>query len=376
MKITWSLPGHSSGGQIDEAVLSTPLPADRAYEEAGLCYGHYVRAVEAVLEKEESRNGCGLLAALFPDTPCGLCSAHVEILKHGHFYHPARMTLATDAEEISLVINLAVTPAGGACAEQDYLLLEKLAHRSEALPRVYALDSVAVDGHRVVLFFGEWLEGFHEFHQTRKAGVDQVVVWAGGDHAFLSRNDEISIYRQAAEILTRLYDPLTFELVQPWHHAAGDFVVNIDGEAPKVRLITLRQYTPMADVQDPEAEELLEGTLFFLMLLTIRNRLDRYDGIGEVAWIGEHSVSATLDGFFDGVAHLEDRGPLAGPFGPWVERYLAMHTQEEFQETALAVVSSFNPQASEVGAIHDGLAEHVGFFYRAVRQRNARHEIK
>ena len=376
MNITWSLPGHSSGGQIDEAVRKIPLPADRAYGEAGLSYGHYIRAVEAVLEKEAQGTGKGLVQVLFPDTPCKLISAHVEILKHGHFYHPARMTLETDTGTVSLVINLAVTPEGGGCAEREFDLLGKLAHRSTALPRVYTLDTVTVDGHHVVLFFGEWFEAFHEFHQTKKDGNDRVVVWAGQDHIFLSRSQEESVYRQAAEILTRLYNPLSFELVQPWHHAAGDFVVNIQREDPLVRLITLRQYTPMVEVQEPEAEEILEGALYFLMLLTLRNRLDRYDGIGEVAWIGDHCVGASLDGFFKGVADLADVGPLDGPFGDWVARYLAMHTQEDILEIALAVVSSFNPGASEMGVVAEEVTEHAASFYRAVEARNPAHKIK
>ncbi|SCY83500.1 hypothetical protein [Desulfoluna spongiiphila] len=376
MNITWSLPGHSRCGQIDDAVLKTPLPADRAYGEAGLCYGHYVRAVEAVLEKEAQGTGKGLARALFPDAPCRLLSAHVEILKHGHFYHPARMTLKTDAGTIPLVINLAVTPEGNACAEGEFTLLEALGHKSTTLPRVYALDAVSVDEHRVVLFFGEWFEGFHEFHQTEKDGENRVVVWAGQDHHHLSRSREISVYRQAAGILTRLYNPLTFELVQPWHHAAGDFVVNIKEDDPKVRLITVRQYTPMAEVQEPEAEEIMEGALYFLMLLTLRNRLDRYDGIGEVAWVGDHCVGASLDGFFDGVADLVDVGPLDGPFGVWVARYLAMHSQEDFLETARGVVSSFNPGASEMGVVAGKVAEHAASFYRAVQARSPAHEIK
>ncbi|VFQ43776.1 hypothetical protein [Desulfoluna butyratoxydans] len=370
MKITWSLPGHSRGGQIDEAVLATPLPADRTCGEATLCYGHYVRAVETVLEKEAAGKGTGLFRALFPAPLPTVGSVHVEILKHGHFYHPARMTLSTDAGERALVVNLAVTPEGGACAEGEFAILKQLSRRSTALPEVYALDAVDVDTHRVVLFFGEWFEGYHEFHQTRHDGDDRVVVWAGDDHVLLPQGQAASVYRQAAEILTRLYNPLTFELVQPWHHAAGDFVVNIDGEEPRVRLITVRQYTPMADVEEPGAEELLEGALYFLMLLSLRNRLDRYDGIGEVAWVGDHCVAATLQGFFDGVSHLTDVGPLDGPFGDWVGRYLVAHTLEDFVETACGVVSSFNPGASEMGVVTAKVAEHGAAFYRAVQQMN------
>lgn len=371
MDITWSLPGHSRGGQIDAGVLATPLPAGRASEDAGLCYGHYVRAVEAVLKKE------GWLSAVMGDGPSAQPdAAHVEILKHGHFYHPARLTLRTEATERTLVINLAGSPDGCACAEREFALLNKLAGRSAALPRVHALDETVVDGHRVVLFLGEWFDGFYEFHQTRCGGAHGVVVWDDGDHGLVSKSAEAAIYRQAAEILTRLGNPLTFELVQPWHHAAGDFVVHLEGDTPQVRLITVRQYLPMADVNAPGAEELLEGALYFLMLLSIRNRLDRYDGIGEVAWIGDHAVAATLEGFFDGLAPLEAIGPLAGPFGPWVDAYLAAQTEAELWETARAVVASFNPRATELAVVKAHLAEHAAVLYRAIQARAQGKEIK
>ena len=371
MKITWSLPGHSTGGVIDEDALDTPLPAGRASEDAGLCYRHYVEAVESVLRNSSK----GVLKTLTTAIDMGRCadiiSVHVAILKHGHFYHPACMTLHTEDREYPFVINLAATPEGGDCARREFDLLLQLKKRSEALPGMHVIEDVAVAGQSVVLFIGEWFEGYHEFHQTHGDSGDGVVVWANGDHQWVSRDVEVSIYRQAAEILTSLYNPSTFEWVQPWHHAAGDFVVNMDGEFPLVKLITVRQYIAMGRAEDVEAEDLLEGALFFLVLLSIRNRLDRYDGIGDVAWVGDHSVAASLAGFCDGLQGVMDVGPLQGEFLGWVEQYLDLYTQEDLYETALAVASSFNPRASEMQNIKDGLASHAAVLYAAIKQRKA-----
>ncbi len=367
MKITWSLPGHSGGGAIDEDVLNTPLPADRDYSDEGLCYGHYVSSVERVLTEDGVVDA--LAGTLCPEDPPRVVAIHVAILKHGHFYHPACMTLLTDEKKYAFVINLAVTPDGGECARGEFALLKTLHPRSEALPCVQLLRSVTVNGQDVVLFIGEWFEGYHEFHQTQKGDGDGVVVWADQHHHYVSRAVEISIYRQAARILTQLYDPLTFTLVQPWHHAAGDFVVNIDGESPEVKLITVRQYLPMGEIEAVDAEDILEGALFFLMLLSIRNRLDRYDGIGDVAWVGDHSVAATIDGFFDAMGAVSDMGPLSGPFVAWIEKYLDLHTEADFQEMARTVVASFNPRASEMETIVAGLSSHVSVFYRVIQNR-------
>lgn len=369
MNITWSLPGHSSGGRINDVVLSTPLPADREYKEAGLSYGDYVCAVEAVLESDGGRVVTELMAALFPGIHPGLCSIHVEILKHGQFYHPSRMTLFTTHGSFPLVINLAVTPEGGGCAHGEFALLGSLGYRSEALPRVYALETVEVSGQKVVLFFGEWFEGYHEFHQTQRVQGDGVVVWGELGDRHLTKGEETEVYRQTAEILTRLYNPLTFEMVQPWHHAAGDFVVNCDGDLPSVRLITVRQYTPMAEVEEAGAEEYLEGALFFLLLLSIRNRLDRFDGIGEVAWVGDHCVAATIAGFFDGLSGCGEVGPLSGPFGARMEGYLTGLCGEDLREMAGAVVASFNPQAREMGVVTERLCDHVTVFIREIQVR-------
>ena len=369
MKITWSLPGHSGGGVIDKDALETPLPAGRASEDARLCYRHYVEAVESVLRN--SKNGAlnTLTQSIATERDVDIISVHVAILKHGHFYHPACMTLYTEDHEYPFVINLAVTPEGGDCARREFDLLLQLKKRSDALPGMQVIEDVEVAGQGVVLFIGEWFEGYHEFHQTRRDSGDGVVVWVNESHQQVSRAVEVSIYRQVAEILTSLYNPSTFEWVQPWHHAAGDFVVNLDGEGPLVKLITVRQYIAMGGSEDVEAEDLLEGALFFLVLLSIRNRLDRYDGIGDVAWVGDYSVAASLNGFCDGLNGVIDVGPLKGDFLGWVEQYLDLYTQEDLYETALAVVSSFNPRASEMGKIKDGLASHAASLYGAIKQR-------
>ena len=357
MRIFWELPGHSQDGVIDADVLATPLPADRHFDEAGATYGDYVEAVATLLEKREVMESLCDAVGMVAGEVAGVA---VAILKHGHFYHPAKITLENKEEEKAhLVINLAVTPEAEACLEREFEVFGHLTGRSDSLPCMFLKESLEHKGRQMMAMVGEWLEGYWEFHQTETHGEREVVVWAGETHRYISGTAESLIYSQAAEILTELYNPLTFEAVQPWHHAAGDFVVNISGETPDVKLITVRQYTPMIELDEVEPEDYLEGTLFFLMLLSIRNRLDRLDGIGEAAWVEGDVVKATVDGFFKGLSGRVDIGPFEGSFAEWVCIYLKKQDKEDLLGCAGAVIGSLNPGASEMALISEKIQEHI-----------------
>jgi hypothetical protein len=41
--------------------------------------------------------------------------------------------------------------------------------------------------------------------------------------------------------------------------------------------------------------------LIFLMDLSIKNRIDRFKGVGDLAWANDIYVMATINGFFEGL---------------------------------------------------------------------------
>ena len=86
-----------------------------------------------------------------------------------------------------------------------------------------------------------------------------------------------------AAILTGYFDTRSFAQIYPWHPAAGDFIARIAGDGVAVRLVAARQYGPLVGPPDLPPEEAL---LFFFLNLTLRLRVDRLDGVGEVAWAG------------------------------------------------------------------------------------------
>ncbi len=137
----------------------------------------------------------------------------------------------------------------------------------------------------------------------------RTILW-DTDHgyAFLSDHEAAQIYYKASFILTTFYDPETFEEIFPWHHASGDFVASRENGQMACKLITVRQYAPRLEFYECSPENQVTALLLFLANLTIRMRLDRLDGVGDIVWAGDHSVEATIRGFVDALGRkVEDQ---------------------------------------------------------------------
>jgi len=95
------------------------------------------------------------------------------------------------------------------------------------------------------MFLGEWFDGYSEFHLSQDSGnhKKRIDVWMDrGSHVTLSDKQAFELYAQASRILTLYYDVSTFECISAWHHGAGDFVIKLEGERLKTKLITVRCY--------------------------------------------------------------------------------------------------------------------------------------
>lgn len=244
-------------------------------------------------------------------TETDLSDVSIFLVKHGAFYHPARLRVSVADQTLSFVVNVAASADGRKTLSREVRALERLnAQRPFGwLPAVYGHVSDPVP-----MFLGEWFDGFHEFHLTRKADGDDlaVVVWDGADtRCLLTENQTADLYRNAAMILTACYDPITTCQVFPWHHAAGDFVVRIEGDKVAVRLITVRNFAPVvataSKIEDEKA--LLDNLIDFLIHLSMRMRLDRLDGVSEIVWVSDDGLEPMIDGFFQG---LDLTGRMSG----------------------------------------------------------------
>jgi hypothetical protein len=261
---------------------------------------------------------------------------------------------------------------------QDFQLLASFRERFPArfTPEAYFMGEVSLKAENggdliIVMFIAEWLDEYHEFHlsidpETRTIGT---ILWdLSQGHRFLSRDTASEIFRKAALILTYYYDTKTFAEVYPWHHAAGDFVVKHSEGVVDVKLITLRQYAPRIAFPEGDSGNRLKALMIFVANLTIRMRLDRLDGVGEIAWAGDHAVSAAVRGFIAGMeAKIADGMCEDTLFQQFLEEIKRM-PPTELAEAFQMVAGSYDEKAPDLPVILDHLVDHILEVYRLFQE--------
>ena len=220
------------------------------------------------------------------------------------------------------------------------------------------------------MFACQWFDGYHEFHLSRvpEEDGDRLRLWAPDNPCFfLNEKQHFSVYREAARILTALYKPETFEQVAMWHHAAGDFIASVShtGEVA-LRLITIRFYSPMLQIHPVDAAVVAEGLLIFLIRLSIQNRLDRIDGVGEYVWLSDDTVAATLEGFFSGLKCRAGQGLMPEELAEVFYRHLAGHSRKDLMDVADAIVQRMPSAMPELPIISRQIRSHVDRLLQAV----------
>jgi len=363
-------------------IWSTPFPLGRDPVEASrpepdkcpVTYGDYFTGVRTFLKKDGFRS---VSEAIFKQTKSPVCakdiaSIDIRLKKHGEFYHPARIEIGFGGEIIYCVLNVAISDPGKKTVFREYDLLRRL--RNEYpwpyLPAAHALDTVTVNNGKIdmVMFLGEWFEGYHEFHLSgfRPDGKADIVLWDGADRKLLAQELVAPLYRQAAKILTCYYNLYTFEQISAWHHAAGDFIVAVCDNRLDVKLISVRQYAPMADNTQQDPESMIQSMLVFLLNLSLRMRVDRVQGVGALAWIDDRAVAGTVAGLFDGMSQKAGVERLAEPFAVLFKDYVASCTPDDLFDVAGAIVDSYHPQAPETPLIRKHLKKHCATLYSAL----------
>ena len=247
--------------------------------------------------------------------------------KHGALYHPASIELILKEEKVKFGLNVAVTDMGRDWLQKEFSVLKNLQEKYDLpyLPNPYLFDNLS----SISFLLEEWFEGYHEFHITiDEKGGQRLKLWEfGNGYKYLSYEQSFKIYKQASKILTLYYDLKDFYQIYPWHHAAGDFVVRIENENPPsppfakggglesptlekgdlggffgqkidVRLTTARRYDPLMNF-DKDAVNPLFALFYFFLNLSIKMRLDKMDGLGEVVWAEDGCEEAMVEGFFE-----------------------------------------------------------------------------
>lgn len=383
-QISFFLSNQTQPIEPNSKLWKLPLPVKREAAEikaehkpcAGITYGDYFEAGAAFLAK----NNCEIISAALshlknPVYLHQIREIKISLEKHGSFYHPSIVEAVAENTAIPFVLNVAVSEEGIACILNEYLTLKKLNSEFQYsfIPAVYGGGNFKVRGNLPVgMFLGEWFEGYNEFHISRDPsdGKEKILIWDNlKDSRFVSVGTATDIYMQASKIMTCFYNVYTFEQIFPWHHAAGDFVVKQTGDALEVKLITARQYAPLyePDTQNRNQDSIFEGLLIFLIVLSIRMRLDRIDGTGDIVWADVLSVEGTITGFKEGINKKIRSGEISNNFFDEFRLYLKSISRNEFFELSKSIVNSFNQSAPDIPVIYRNLTKHSSELFHALK---------
>ncbi len=279
---------------VDAEKLGLPLECDPL----NTPYKIYFRSIEDFLKRD------GFIPLLHAASkkiggeisPDEIAEILIRAEKHGLLYHPASIELILEHRKVKFGLNAAVTDTGKKWLREEVSLLQ--CFRAESglhyLPEVY----ISGELNSMVFLLEDWFEGYHEFHITQDEKSKHTLrLWEfGTGYLNLTDSQSFDIYRQSSKILTLYYDFENFNYIYPWHHAAGDFIVKVDNEKIDVRLTTARRYKPPLDFQRDEINPLF-ALFYFFLHLSLHMRLDKIDGVGEVAWAEDYSVDAVVQGF-------------------------------------------------------------------------------
>ena len=342
-----------------------PLP-DEGSPEKGLTYGQYFSAVKAFVES------CPDLFTRVDDPSLDNVSVFLE--KHGAFYHPSRIAIGRGSQVDEYVLNVAFSKPGRQYLENEYNTLKMLEDKYAYafLPKVFACQEIPTGTcGPVSMFLGEWFSAYHEFHVsdiTPDIPIG-IRVWDYADKCVLLTTDQArSVYEQATMILTACYDIQTFEQISAWHHAAGDFVVNLDEQGrPHVKLVTVRRYSPLLNVTENSAEAVLNGLLLFLLNMSIRMRLDRLDGVKDVCWIDDVVVEGTLTGFFKGLELQLQNSRIPEGFCEYFKSFLAEIPAQEMLDLFVSLADSLPSDSPDLPIIQTHLERHADAFFHQIQ---------
>lgn len=374
---------HSSPGGLlpfDEKSLAECIPLERPgltiTPSSPITYETYLQGIERFI----TENREGLTQAVSHQMSCpGRSIAVVDVVteKHGSDYHPARLLVRFEDSVHAFVVNTAVTERGMSRLNNEFHVLQYLhaRYRREFVPRMYVLAKLTVTDQSggefpMAMVLGEWFDGFHEFHLSEKAGtsVPGTVLWDMNEgYVFLDDREAQEIYRRAAFILTYYYDCETFREIYPWHHAAGDFVVSRSQDTIDVRLITARQYARRLTGVDSRQVNRMEALSAFVANLTIRMRLDRLDGVGDIAWAGDHCVDAAIRGVVDALEAKVADGSCDAALPAEFLAYSRSMSPADWAELLSRTSESYDQDAPDVPVVREHMTDHIFRVYKVVQ---------
>ncbi len=274
------------------------LPADPPSANAPVTYGKYMSSVARLLSGNSFMALRKLLKKQLKPTPKLEAASNIELIaeKHGALYSVSRLRIRFADDERSFAVNCAFSPDQQAFLQVEVRLLARL-HARFGLPYL-PLPYISAKAPELMLSIAEWFENHHEFHLSPgPSGAHAINIWRqSGEPQFPDAEKTAELYAEASKILTLYLDCRSFAQIYPWHHAAGDFVVDESQNPLSLRLITVRGYRPLL-ARKSDCRDKMLGSLHFFVNLCIRMRIDRLDGTGELAWAGPQCLPGVIRGF-------------------------------------------------------------------------------
>lgn len=376
-KIPVKLLATTPQGEVDVEVVrsTTPLPAGPHGREGelDLHYGPYLEAVHHMLVKDNCRKLSKALCYRMNRvvTADEIDCLEIKTEKHGASYHVARVEVGVAGRKVAFAVNVATTPEAREQLKRDFRLLKMLTNRYDydLLPTVFFSGAglYRESGKTAMwlhMFLAEWFRGYHEFHLHREdaSGSNLMLLWdLDRGSRYLTHEQCLDVYRQAARILTLYYDYHNFRQIYPWHHAAGDFVVKANKDRVDVRLITIRDYRAVIDFSTRKRAAKLLGLVVFFLHMTIQMRIDRLDGVGHVVWADDHCLEGTVAGFFagltDGIRQRRSKIPSPGEVRDLFRRF----SRDEWLQFLVEMLGSYTFSQEELLLISDHGDAHIAY---------------
>jgi hypothetical protein len=296
----------------------------------------------------------------------------VYLVKHGAFYHPARIEISIAGHSVPMVLNVAVAARGRRTLPLEINAMSRLRQTlsTSYWPVFYGFGyGKTGNGRQWPMLLGDWLEGYYEFHLTENtaSGEVGVVVWdSDRGHHILDSRQVHALAGKAAELLTYAYNPLTFEAILDWHHAAGDFVIQVQAGEIDLRMITVRDYAPLAADTPADIPAVLDAMVVFLVGLSLRLRLDRLDGVGCLALYPPWVVPDIWKGFCRGLHSGNRERGLPVDFDAAVMKFVRLQGKDRLMPIAEAVIHRYPDNSETRNLLLRKCTDHVQALWDAV----------
>jgi len=253
---------------------------------------------------------------LFPDP---IDQILIRSEKHGTLYHVASVEIIGLGARRKFAVSIAFSEPRKELLLREYETMRYLNQRFPYgyLPKVHMASEVPCScpkgNETAVMSVSECWKGTRVAPRRRRGGEASRLIWdMEKGNRTASAEEGRSIFGEASRILTLYYDPKTFRQIYPWHHAAGDFVVNLSEGIVQVKLTAARNYLPLISFPTKADSNRVTALVAFLLNMLMQMRLDRIGGVSEPVWAQEEFVGPCLEGFFRALQTLKAEGREIG----------------------------------------------------------------